>query len=132
MVEGEQVTFIEMEESYEATIGKAKKIIRGEFKPEDELNMQPDPALQLTSQRTILQNKIGGILDYVKGELEKVGVTTSRSSLKVQRDALTDAKGRLQEAKELTRELLTIGTQDHLALEQDQHRMCSTNGRWRC
>ena len=42
----------------------------------------------------------------------------------MQRDALRDAKGRLREAKELTRELLTIETQDRPALEQDKHRMC--------
>ena len=43
-----------------------------------------------------LQDQVREILDYVKGELEKEGVTISRSSVKVQRDALTDAKGRLR------------------------------------
>ena len=42
----------------------------------------------------------------------------------MQRDALIDAKGRLRETKELTRELLTIESQDRPALEQDEHRMC--------
>ena len=49
-------------------------------------------------------------MDHVKEELEKEKVTTSCSSLKVQRDALLEAKDRRREAKELTRELLTIKT----------------------
>ena len=102
-VANEQITFTEKEESYEAAIDKAKKIIRVELKAEDERNLQPEQALQLTLQRGNLQKQVRETLDYVKEE-EKEEVTTSRSSLKVQRDALLDAKDRLREAKELTRE----------------------------
>ena len=42
----------------------------------------------------------------------------------MQHDALLEAKVRLQEAKELARELLTIQTQDRPTLEQDEHRRC--------
>ena len=75
-------------------------------------------------QRKSLQDQARGILNHIKEELEKEKVTASRSSLAAQRNALQEANDRRQEAKELTRELLTIKTQDRPALEQDEHRKC--------
>ena len=42
---------------------------------------------------------------------------------------MLEAKVRLREARELTRELLTIKTQDRPALEQDEHRKCVEFGK---
>ena len=113
-----------MEENYEAAIDEAKRIIKGKVEAEDERDSQPERATQLTSQRKSLQDQARGILNHIKEELEKEKVTASRSSLAAQHNALQEAKDRRQKAKELTRELLTIKTQDRPVLEQNEHRKC--------
>ena len=122
-MEDEQATFSEMEENYKAAIDEAKKIIKGEFgADEEDRDLQPERAVQLAAQRRSLQEQDLEILNYVKEELEKAEVTMLHGSLKVQREALLKAVRRLQEAKELTKELLAHETNDHQGLEQDEHR----------
>ena len=62
----EQVTFIKMEEAYEAAIDDAKKIIKGERRA-DKVGRTPQPerAVQLAMQRKSLHNQVRKILDCV-------------------------------------------------------------------
>ena len=61
------------------------------------------------------------IRDHVKEELEKMEVTQSRVLLKAQREALLEADRRMQEAKELTKELLNHHNNDWADLIEDEH-----------
>ena len=69
----EQVTFIKMEEAYEAVINDARKIIEGEHRAGD-VNRTPqhERPVQLATQGMCLHNQIREILDCVKEVLEKV------------------------------------------------------------
>ena len=71
-MEAEQVTFIEMEETYEAAIDEAKRIIC-KFKPEESRNAER--AIKLATQRRGLYEQVRETLDHVGEELEKVEVT---------------------------------------------------------
>ena len=110
-VEAEQVTFIEMEETYKAAIDEAKRIIC-KFKPEESWNAER--AIQLATRRRGLYEQIRETLDHVRKELEKVEFMQSRRSLGIQRELLIDAKLRMQEAKELSKELLDHHIDDWL------------------
>ena len=72
-------------------------------------------------RRRGLHKKIREILNHVKEELEKVEVTQSRGSLKVQRESLMQAELRMREAKELTEQLLEHHHNDWAALVVDEH-----------
>ena len=71
----EQVTFIEMKETYEAAIDEAKKIIKGKLRAEEGRVPQRERALQLAARMKGLHDQIREILNFVKEKLERVEVT---------------------------------------------------------
>ena len=109
-VEDEQVTFIEMEETYEAAIDEAK----GKLKAEEGRDLQLEQTIHLAARKRGLYEQIRETLDHVRKELEKVEFMQSRRSLGIQRELLIDAKLRMQEAKELSKELLDHHIDDWL------------------
>ena len=109
-----------MEGTYEATIDKANAIICGYLRAEEGTDLQPERTVLIAARRRDLHEQITEILNHVKEELEKVEVTQSRGSLKVQRESLMITELRMREAKEL------LGHQhdDRAALMMDEHRKC--------
>ena len=73
----EQVTFIEIKETYEAAINKANAIVWDILRAEEGRNSELERAEQLAARRRGLHEQIMEIRDHVKKELEKMEVTQS-------------------------------------------------------
>ena len=80
-MEDEQVTFIEMEETYKDAIDEAKRIIKGKLKAEEGRDLQPERTIHLAARRRVLYKQVRETLNHVRKELEKVEVMQSRGSL---------------------------------------------------
>ena len=105
-IESEQITFLQMKDSYEAAIDEVKKITKGELKVEGVSSSQLDRALRLTAWRMDLHEQVTRTLNHVKAELETADITQPQEPLKAQHGSLTEAKRRIREAKDLSQELL--------------------------
>ena len=100
-VENKKVTFLEMEDNYEAAIDEAKKITKRELKVEEGSGSQLDRAVRLTLRRMALHEQVTTTL-----ELERSEIAQLQESLRAQHGLLKETELRIQEAKELTQELL--------------------------
>ena len=129
-VKDEQVTFIETEETYEAAIDEANRIIKGKIKAEKVRDSQLERTVHLVTRRRDLHEQIKEILDHIKEELEKVEVTQSRGSLKVQCESLMTTQFRMRQAKEMTKELLSHHHDNGAALTTTGSVWSLTGGSW--
>ena len=80
-MEAERVTYIEMEDSYEAAVDEAKKITNGKLKVKEVSSSQLDQTIQLATQRMNLYDRVRETLRCIEEDLEKVEVMRSQKAL---------------------------------------------------